>query len=229
MAGKFRLWFLLIMPALICSRIYAQDCGEASITNAEGQYNIGKFYESISRLNTCLDNKGYNYAEKVQAYRLLSMSYLAIDSLDKADESIQKLLLLKDNFEADTRDPDRFRLQVLYIREQMRANLTSSVSKKAESIELAPATIQIITAQDILNREYTDVEQLFHDLPGFDISRTSGLSYADMFQRGYRTASNTDRTLLLVDGVEDNEMWSNSAFVTRQYPVSNIKRVEVII
>lgn len=228
MVIKFRSWFLFMVPALICSAVYAQDCGEASIYDAEGQYNIGKFYESISRLNTCLDNKGFDYAQKVQAYRLLSMSYLAIDSLDKADESIQKLLLMKDNFEADTRDPDRFRLQVLYIREQMRANLTSSVSKKAESIELAPATIQIITAQDILNRGYTDVEQLFHDLPGFDISRTSGLSYADMFQRGYRTAANTDRTLLLVDGVEDNEMWSNSAFVTRQYPVSNIKRVEVI-
>src|SRR5690606_1408891 len=134
-----------------------------------------------------------------QAYRLMSMSYLAIDSLEKADEHIEKLLLLKDNFEADTRDPDRFRLQVLFLRQQLRSKSTSSVSKKAESIELAPATIQIITYEQILQRGYTDLEQLFHDLPGFDISRNSGLSYSDMYQRGYRTAANTDRTLLLVD------------------------------
>lgn len=225
---KMRFQLLLITGILIFGRANAQECGVGALNEAEGQYNIGKFYESINRLNSCINNKGFNYGEKVQAYRLLSMSYLALDSLDKADESIEKLLLLKDNFEADTRDPDRFRLQVLFLRQQMRAKLTSSVSKKAESIELAPATIQIITYEDIINRGYTDVEQLFHDLPGFDISRNSGLSYSDMYQRGYRTAANTDRTLLLIDGVEDNEMWSNSAFISRQYALSNIKRVEII-
>jgi outer membrane cobalamin receptor len=220
--------FLFSLFVLLGAGAFAQECGSTAINEAEGLYNVGKFYESIGRLNACIASKGFNYGEKVQAYRLLSMSYLAMDSVDKADENIEKLLILKDNFEADTRDPDRFRLQVVYLRQQMRAKLTSSVSKKAESIELAPATIQIITAEDIVNRGYTDVEQLFHDLPGFDISRNSGLSYSDMYQRGYRTAANTDRTLLLIDGVEDNEMWSNSAFVSRQYALSNIKRVEII-
>ncbi len=228
MVIKLRLQLLLILTILSIGKAGAQECGLNALNDAEGQYNIGKFYESINRLNSCISGKGFTYSEKVQAYRLLSMSYLALDSVEKADESIERLLLLKDNFEADTRDPDRFRLQVLFLRQQMRAKLTSSVSKKAESIELAPATIQIITYEDIVNRGYTDVEQLFHDLPGFDISRNSGLSYSDMYQRGYRTAANTDRTLLLVDGVEDNEMWSNSAFISRQYALSNIKRVEII-
>ena len=228
MIKKLRSQLLLILIIFSIGKLSAQECGLNALNDAEGQYNIGKFYESINRLNTCIEGKGFTYSEKVQAYRLLAMSYLAIDSVKKADESIERLLLLKDNFEADTRDPDRFRLQVLYLRQQIRAKLTSSVSKKAESIELAPATIQIISYEDIINRGYTDIEQLFHDLPGFDISRNSGLSYSDMYQRGYRTAANTDRTLLLVDGVEDNEMWSNSAFISRQYALSNIKRVEVI-
>ncbi|HMI03898.1 MAG TPA: TonB-dependent receptor plug domain-containing protein [Pedobacter sp.] len=219
---------LLLLLTAICNPAVSQECGITSVNDAEGQYNIGKFYESIDRLNSCIASKGFSYSEKVQAYRLLSMSYLALDSIEKADESIEKLLLLKDNFDPDSRDPDRFRLQVIYLRQLIRAKLTSSVSKKAETIELAPATIQIITSEDILNRGYTDLEQLFHDLPGFDISKGSGLSYSDMYQRGYRTAANTDRTLLLVDGVEDNEMWSNSAFISRQYALSNIKRVEII-
>ena len=228
MIRKLRFQLLLIFTILFAGKASAQECGLNALNDAEGQYNIGKFYESINKLNSCISAKGFTYSEKVQAYRLLSMSYLALDSVEKADESIERLLLLKDNFEADTRDPDRFRLQVLFLRQQLRAKLTSSVSKKAESIELAPATIQIITYEDIINRGYTDIEQLFHDLPGFDISRNSGLSYSDMYQRGYRTAANTDRTLLLVDGVEDNEMWSNSAFISRQYALSNIKRVEII-
>src|SRR5690606_27729840 len=118
---KMRLHLLLITGVLICGRLSAQECGVTALNDAEGQYNIGKFYESIERLNSCISNKGFSYSEKVQAYRLLSMSYLALDSLDQADENIEKLLLLKDNFEADTRDPDRFRLQVLFLRQQMRA------------------------------------------------------------------------------------------------------------
>ncbi|OKS86814.1 TonB-dependent receptor plug domain-containing protein [Mucilaginibacter polytrichastri] len=229
MVKKLHIVLLLIIVSTAYNRVFAQECGITSINDAEGLYNVGKFNESISRLNYCLNSKGgLNYDEKVQAYRLIAMSYLAMDSTANASDVIQKMLSLKSNFEVDARDPDRFRMQVNFIRTQMQANLTSSVSKKAESIDHAPATINIITAQDILDRGYTDIEQLFHDLPGFDISRTSGLTYSAMFQRGYRTAANTDRTLLLVDGVEDNEMWSNAAFITRQYPLSNIKRVEVI-
>lgn len=205
----------------------AQSCAN-TISEAEALYNIGRFNEVVSKLEACLQQKGFDYAERIQSYRIIAMSYLAVDSIDKADENIERLLLLKDNFEADARDPERFRLEVMFIRQKLRANLISSVSKKAENIDLAPATIEIITHQDIINRGYRDLEALFADLPAFDINKTSGLSYSVLFQRGYRSAANTERTLLLVDGVPDNDLWSNSAFVTRQYPLSNIKRVEII-
>jgi outer membrane receptor for ferrienterochelin and colicins len=210
--------------------LHAQSsCGAASIDAAEGFYNIGRFKECIGGLTACLESKnGFNFDQKISALRLLAMSYLAIDSTAKGDEYISQLLLNKDNFESDARDPERFRLRVLYTRLQMRANLISSVSKKAEKIELAPATIQIVTAEDIFKRGYQDVESIFNDLPGFDIARTFGISYTTLYQRGYRSGAGTERTLILVDGVEDNEIWSNTAVISKQYPISNIKRVEVI-
>lgn len=133
---KLRFRLLLIITIIIISKVNAQECGLNTLNDAEGQYNIGKFYESINKLNSCISGKGFNFSEKVQAYRLLSMSYLALDSIEKADESIERLLLLKDNFEADTRDPDRFRLQVLFLRQQLRGKLTSSVSKKQRVLNL---------------------------------------------------------------------------------------------
>lgn len=220
---------VLLTMLLFTSNLFSQNnCGMVAISEAESNYNIGKFSAAISSLKNCLNQKGFNNNEKVEAYRLLSMSYLAVDSVEKADENIEKLLRLKDNFETDTRDPDQFKLQVKYIRMIMRSNLISSVSKKSEKIELAPATIQIITEEEIMNRGYRDLESLFSDLPGFDVNRTFGLTYSTLFQRGYRSASTTERTLLLVDGVEDNDMWSNSAFISKQFPLSNIKRVEII-
>ncbi len=103
----------------------------------------------------------------------------------------------------------------------------NSASRISENIFNLPQTAIIITEEEIRNRGYIDLEQLFHDIPGFDISRGNGTHYAILYQRGYRS-NNTDRTLLLIDGVEENDLWSNNIWLSKQYPISNIKRVEVI-
>ncbi len=123
--------------------------------------------------------------------------------------------------EEQTDDVDDFSLEDLLNVE------VTSVSKNAENILEAPASIIAISAEEIKQRGYIDLEQIFHDLPGFDISRGNGTLYSQIYQRGYRS-NNTDRTLLLVDGVEENDLWKGTVWLSRQYPISNIKRVEVI-
>ncbi len=103
----------------------------------------------------------------------------------------------------------------------------SSVSKTEEDILKAPQTIIVISQKELIERGYTDIEQVFHDLPGFDISRGYGTQYSQVYQRGYRS-KNTEKTLLLIDGVEENDLWSNNIWLSRQYPISNIKRIEII-
>lgn len=204
------------------------SCGPISIESAEEFYIIGKFESCIKLLNSCLQTDSLNFSEKIQAYRYLSMSYLAIDSIDQADKSIGHLLILQDSFEPFSNDPYRFRIEILYQRQLLRANLISSVSKKAENIKLAPATIQIITEKDIKLRGYQDIESVLYDLPGFDISRDFGITFSTLYQRGYRSATMTERTLFLIDGVDGNELWTNSVFITKQFPITKVKRVEVI-
>lgn len=228
---------LVILISLFSTGIMAQDsmfsnaqheCGNREIDIATNQYDIGKFIECIQGLNYCIERKGFDYHEMIQAYRISAMCYLAMDSVKEADRCIERLLTIDDNFQLDVRDPLRFRLQVAYIRTQMRANLTSSVSKKMENIDMAPATIQIITAKDIQDRGYTDIESVFNDLPGFDITRNFGISYSVLYQRGYRAPALTERTMIMIDGIEDNDLWTNAAFITKQYPISSVKRIEVI-
>lgn len=102
-----------------------------------------------------------------------------------------------------------------------------SASKRPEKIKEAPATVIVLSAEDIRRRGYVDLEQMLHDLPGFDISRGNGTVYSQIYQRGYRS-NNTDRTLLLIDGVEENDLWKGTAWISRQYPITSIKRVEVV-
>ncbi len=221
---------LFTISALLIATIgFAQtDCGPATITTSQANYDIGRFKEAIDNLQSCLGRNGLTkYEEKIEALRLLSMSYLAIDSVQKADENIQELLLVKDDFQSDVRDPERFRLELDKVRAAQRINLVSSVSKKPEDIRKAPATINVITKEQIAQRGYTDIIEILQDMPGFDISIGYGVNYATIYQRGLRTTT-TEKTLLLIDGVEENDLWTNTADISRQYPLSNIKRVEVI-
>ncbi len=176
--------------------VFAQtNCGPTTVQDASKLYDIGRFRETINNLQSCLGQNGIsNFNDKIEALRLLSMSYLAIDSMQKADDNIQELLLVKDDFQTDARDPERFRNEVDKIRAAQRINLVSSVSKKPEDIRKAPATINIITREEIQQRGYTDIIELLQDLPGFDISLSYGVNYATIYQRGLRTTT-TEKTL----------------------------------
>ncbi len=219
---------------LVCSLLvislhsYAQpNCGTATINEVSLKYEIGRFKECITRLNECLTNNGFTVNEKVEAYRLLAMCHLAIDSVKDAGAAISQLLFLKDNFEPNSRDPERFRIEVNRIKSLSRVSIVSSVSKRDEELRLAPATISVITKEEIVERGYNDLVDILKDIPGFDLSVYYGVLYANIYQRGLRT-NNTEKTLIMIDGVEDNDLWTNYADISQQYPISNVKRVEVI-
>ncbi len=228
MKNKFLKGVILFSFLIGVLSAYAQpNCGIATINEVTLKYEIGRFKESIDRLNGCLASNGFSINEKIAAYRLLAMSHLAIDSVKDADNSISQLLFLKDNFETDSRDPERFRAEVTRIKSLSRLNIVSSVSKRDEELRLAPATISVITREEIVERGYNDLIDVLKDIPGFDISVYYGVLYASIYQRGLRT-NNTEKTLILIDGVEDNDLWTNYADISQQYPISNIKRVEII-
>jgi outer membrane receptor for ferrienterochelin and colicin len=132
------------------------------------------------------------------------------------------------NFEPNALDPYRFKVRVDLMKKELRASMTSSVSKKMENIDHAPATVQVITARDIQDRGYADLISLFYDLPGFAVTSSFGSSQQVLNMRGDRAHQYTTDILFLVDGIEDNDIYTNAAFISKQYPISNIKRVEVI-
>lgn len=102
-----------------------------------------------------------------------------------------------------------------------------SASGIDESYLDAPSSMVVISEQDIRNRAYTSLDEILMDLPGFDVSVSNGTSYLQAYQRGYRTPF-TQRTLIMVNGKVDNHLWSHMANISRQYPVMNIERVEVL-
>lgn len=102
-----------------------------------------------------------------------------------------------------------------------------TASRIKERIMEAPASMMIITEDDIKKRGYTSIDEIFYDLPGFDVSFANGAQYTTIYQRGYRTPF-TQRILFMINGIVDNHLYMQSADFSRQYPLTNIKRVEVV-
>lgn len=102
-----------------------------------------------------------------------------------------------------------------------------TASRLKESLFDAPATVVVVTAEEIKNRGYTNLPEVIKDLPGFDVVVANGTAYIVAYQRGYRSLY-TSRTLFMVNGIVENMLWAHEAAISRQYPLSNIKRIEVL-
>ena len=225
----FRLLFVFIIsisfmfPRIIIAQ---NDCGNYSLNESRKKYEAGQFQECIELLKPCLKD-GFNLKQLPEAYKLLSLTYHAVDSFELSRYYASEILSIKPAYEADVLDPPFFINLIEELQAQKGSVLVSSVSKKIENVDLAPATVVVLTREEIIERGYTDLEALFMDIPGFDVNHVYGATLSNLYQRGYRS-SNTNRTLFLIDGVEENDLWSHTAFFSYQYPISNIKRVEII-
>ena len=212
--------------ALTC--LAQPDCKQGYI-NARQAYAIGNFAAVKEPLKACLQNgTKIEVTDRIQYMELLALTDIALDSLGKARDKIREILQLDQVFLQTNPDLKNivFGELMAEIREEMLGQV-SSVSKKPERLQLAPANVRLITRQDIIDRGYLDIVDLLSDLPGFHVSRVFGQAHSNIYQLGYRQ-DNTERTLLMIDGVEENDIWSNWAYFSRQYPLSNIKAVEVI-
>lgn len=203
----------------------AQASCEEALQQAQSSYDLGLFEDVSAQLAPCFGGAKASRALLLQAHSLLAKAYLAADELGNAREEVSAILRLDPDFEPPS--PPRFVQLVAEMRRKVSTIQVASVSKTKESLREAPATVVVVTAAEIERRGYLDLEQVLHDLPGFDLSRSNGETYSSIYQRGFRSL-NSDRNLLLLDGVEQNDLSTNIAYLSRQYPLSSIERIEVI-
>jgi outer membrane receptor protein involved in Fe transport len=117
-------------------------------------------------------------------------------------------------------------LQQLSLEQLMNVHVVSA-SNISEKLSEAPATVIVITAKDLRDRGYTDLSQIFDDLPGMDVVRPYGATYFKNYWRGYRNTIG-DPFLVMIDGVIFNHLYFNTADVLATFPLSDVERVEVV-
>lgn len=102
-----------------------------------------------------------------------------------------------------------------------------TASNKIEKLSDAPATVIVITKEEIEQRGYSNVLEIFDDLPGFDRSFTYGDLYERVYMRGFRKGSQNP-FLFMIDGMNMNHLWANWNDIMVAVPLSNIRQIEIV-
>ena len=100
-----------------------------------------------------------------------------------------------------------------------------SATKEISRISEVPATVRVITAEEIAMKGCLTLEDALSDLPGFQFRNIQCFN-SYVFQRGVPSQNNT--ILVLVDGIQVNELNSGGFYGGGQYNLTNVERIEVV-
>jgi len=219
------LFFLLLSS----TSVFAQNgvCTVTTVELSRDNYEVGDFASVKKNLEACVQAQGFeNLTDLNNARELLALTAIVEDRMVDAKILIEQIVRANSNFTSYNRNVVFEEIFDEIKRENVGVTV-SSVSKKPEDLNTAPATVKLVTHEEIMDRGYKDIVDLLSDMPGFDISKTFSTLYANINQLGFRQ-ENTERTLFMVDGVEENDIWLNWAYISRQFPLSNVKAVEIL-
>ncbi len=91
----------------------------------------------------------------------------------------------------------------------------------------APSTIQVITAKQIRERGYEQLEDALRDIPGIDMIHLNGYAPTLIYFRGMYGAENL-RALLMIDGIVENNIIGSNDMAGPAYSLHNVDRIEII-
>ena len=100
-----------------------------------------------------------------------------------------------------------------------------SASKIPQRMKEVPATVRVITSEEIKKRGYFTLDEALADLPGMQFRNINGLN-SYVFMRGVPSQNNL--ILVLIDGVQVNELNSGGFYGGAQYNLSNVDRIEIV-
>ena len=96
-----------------------------------------------------------------------------------------------------------------------------------QTISEAPSTITVITAKEIEERGYEQLEDALRNIPGIDMIHINGYAPTLIYFRGMYGAENL-RALLLIDGIAENNILGTNDFAGPAYSLHNTERIEII-
>jgi outer membrane receptor for ferrienterochelin and colicins len=131
-------------------------------------------------------------------------------------------LLVQDPRAQDTA-MSKVSLYALTLEELLKTKI-STASLRPQEVQEVPATVYVVTEEDFRAYGYRDLKDILRNLPGIDYVWPGSHLYGG--QRGF--SSFWELTKLLINGREANAMTADAAFITNQFNLTGVKRVEIV-
>lgn len=103
-------------------------------------------------------------------------------------------------------------------------SIVVAATKQKQTVSEAPATVYSIDQKTLKILGFSELEQVLRFIPGVDVYDPEFFLFGG--QRGFVGAFDT--TLVLLDGVEMNNNIAGESFISHNYPLFHIKRIEVV-
>ncbi|HVX28209.1 MAG TPA: TonB-dependent receptor [Parafilimonas sp.] len=114
----------------------------------------------------------------------------------------------------------------LSLEELMNVKVVTASGQMQTTAE-APSTITVITAKQIEERGYEQLEDALRDVPGIDMIHVNGYAPTLIYFRGMYGAENL-RALLMIDGIVENNILGSNDMAGPAYSLHNVDRIEII-
>lgn len=212
----------IVIIALFSVAVFAQNNSKDSYLAAEEAYRDGLFDKAIHILEK--DMKGYDNMLISSVYRLLALSYMALDREEKADEYVRQLLKYLPYYTVSLQDPERFADLIRKYKEGKRTLVTAS--QQIETLEEVPVPVTLITEEMIQDSGARNLKELLLAyVPG--ISGVENVNEMNIAMHGIYS-SGQQKILIMQDGHRLNSRSTNSASPDYSMGLNKIKQVEVL-
>ncbi len=102
-----------------------------------------------------------------------------------------------------------------------------SASRMEEKTSDAPATIHLITDDQIRTRGYMNLEEVLEDIPEIEIQKKASVEYSNYFT--IRGIDGSEKFIILMDGMRINSPTGTPLAIVYNYPVINARQIEIIL
>lgn len=114
----------------------------------------------------------------------------------------------------------------LSLEELMNIEVTTA-SKFSQKASEAPATVYVVTQQQINERNYSSLKELLMDIPQIEIQNKSYAEFSDIYS--INGIAGNEKFLVLMDGIRITSNTGTGHTIDESYSLANVKQVEVIL
>ncbi|MEJ2596471.1 MAG: TonB-dependent receptor plug domain-containing protein, partial [bacterium] len=123
-------------------------------------------------------------------------------------------------------DQDKLSILEMSLEELLSLEVTSA-SRIPEKTSDAPATIHLITDNQIKTRGYSNLEEALNDVPGVEIQRKASVEYSNYFT--IRGIDGSEKFIIMMDGMRINSPTGTPLAIVYNYPIPYVKQIEIVM